>query len=243
VTLQAEAPLAVEVTAALEAGDVQALERLLQEHPDLARARIEKTGGADGSRTLLHVLADWPGNRPNAGEAVGVLQRAGADLDAPFIGSHSETPLHWAASSDDVELIDALLDAGADIEAPGSVFGGGTALQDAALFGQWRAAERLVARGAHTTLLQAAAMGLTERVEEALRSSPAPDRDALTQALWGACHGGRRDTAELLLANGADLNWIGWDDMTPLDVAERSGASELVAWLRDQGARSSSELA
>jgi ankyrin repeat protein len=35
-----------------------------------------------------------------------------------------ETPLHWAASNDDVELVDALLDHGAGVEAPGSVIGG-----------------------------------------------------------------------------------------------------------------------
>ncbi|MFL5853210.1 MAG: ankyrin repeat domain-containing protein [Solirubrobacteraceae bacterium] len=32
--------------------------------------------------------------------------------------------MHWAASSDDVEVLDALLDAGADIEAPGAILGG-----------------------------------------------------------------------------------------------------------------------
>jgi uncharacterized protein len=42
--------------------------------------------------------------------------------------------------------------------------------------------------------------------------------------------------------NGADLNWIGYDDLTPLDAAARSDAVELVAWLRDRGARSTSEL-
>jgi hypothetical protein len=26
---------------------------------------------------------------------------------------------------------------------------------------------------------------------------------------------------------GADPNWIGWDDLTPLDVADRTGASAL----------------
>jgi len=30
--------------------------------------------------------------------------------------------------------------------------------------------------------------------------------------------------------------------LTPLDVAERSGAAELVAWLRACGAKSASEL-
>jgi hypothetical protein len=38
----------------------------------------------------------------------------------------------------------ALLDAGADIEAPGAVIAGGTPLTDAVAFGQWQAARRLV---------------------------------------------------------------------------------------------------
>ena len=41
------------------------------------------------------------------------------------MGSHNETPLHWAASSNDVAVADALIDAGADIEAAGGVIGGG----------------------------------------------------------------------------------------------------------------------
>jgi ankyrin repeat protein len=77
------------------------------------------------------------------------LAAAGADVDARFSGAHGETPLHWAASSDDVDALDALLDAGADIDAPGAVIGSGTPLDDAVAFGQWTAARRLVERGAH----------------------------------------------------------------------------------------------
>jgi hypothetical protein len=66
-------------------------------------------------------------------------------------GAHGETALHWAASSDDVEVRDALLDAGADLEAPGSVIDGGTPLADAVAFGQWNAARRLLERGATRT--------------------------------------------------------------------------------------------
>lgn len=62
------------------------------------------------------------------------------------------TPLHWAESSDDVAVLDALLDAGADIEGAGAVIGDGTPLADAVAFGQWNAARRLIERGAQTTL-------------------------------------------------------------------------------------------
>jgi ankyrin repeat protein len=162
-----------------------------------------------------------------------VLQRAGADVDAPFIGAHGETALHWAASNDDVALVDALIDAGAEIEAPGSVIDGGAPLADAIAFGQWQAAERLLERGARATFFQAAAMGLSGQVATALSSSPS--RDDLNAALWGACHGGRRETAELLLDSGAEIEWRGWDDLTPLAAAERAGADDLVAWLRGRG--------
>ena len=41
-------------------------------------------------------------------------------------------------------------------------------------------------------------------------------------AFWSACHGGQRDTAEYLLERGADINWIGWDEKTPLDVVDEA---------------------
>ena len=53
----------------------------------------------------------------------------------PTVGSTLTPRLHWAASSDDLAVLDALLDAGADIEAPGAVLGGGSALADACGFG------------------------------------------------------------------------------------------------------------
>ena len=75
----------------------------------------------------------WPptgrATSPTAPATVALLVEAGAEVNARFGGgSHDETPLHWAASSDDVEVLDALLDLGADIEAPGAVIAGGTPL-------------------------------------------------------------------------------------------------------------------
>ncbi len=163
-----------------------------------------------------------------------MLVDAGADVNARFVGRHTETPLHWAASCDDVDVLDALLDRGADIEADGAVIGGGTPVLDATAFGQWDAARRLVERGAETRLWPAATLGLLDRVEAELVARP-PTREEVTEAFWGACHGGQRATAERLLAAGAEINWVGWDDLTPLDAAEREGADDVVAWLTSIG--------
>ena len=45
--------------------------------------------------------------------------------------------------------IDARLVAGAEMEARGALIGDGTAIADATAFGQWRAAERPLERGAY----------------------------------------------------------------------------------------------
>ena len=43
---------------------------------------------------------------------------------------------------------------------------------------------------------------------------------AISSAFWHACAGGQRRAAELLLANGADLNWVPpYAKGTPLDQA------------------------
>ena len=241
-TLAEDDPQAVAVCTAIRRGDVDALRRLLADEPAMARTRIGSSGRCDDERTLLHVATDWPGHYPNGAATVAALIDAGADVNARFVGRHSETPLHWAASSDDVAVLDALLDAGADIEATGAVIGDGTPLADAVAFGQWNAARRLVARGAETALWQAAALGLLDRVERAFSATQAPNADEITNAFWCACHGGQRATAEYLLEHGADRDWIGHDRLTPIDTARRSDARELVTWLEEVGARSATQL-
>ena len=100
---------------AIRAGDVAHLHRLLEANAQLAGAQIVDPR-CDDTRSLLHIATDWPGQFPNAAPIVAALIAAGADVNARFHGAHTETPLHWAASSDDVEALDALLDAGADAE-------------------------------------------------------------------------------------------------------------------------------
>ena len=226
----------IDVCDAIRNGDVATLLQLVSADKTLVHAR------ADGERTLLHVATDWPGHFPNIRETIATLVTHGADVNARFHGNHSETALHWAASTNDVDAIDALLDHGADIESTGAVIGGGTPLADAVAFGQWNAARRLIERGARATIWQAAALGLMNRVEEELASVPAPGADEITNAFWNACRTGQLMAARCLLDRGADLNWVGHDGCTPLDTAARNGNSELVDWLRGLGARQTAAL-
>lgn len=227
---------AVAAVEAIHRGDVAGLLLLLDSHPEIARARIVDRQGV--SRTLLHVAADWPGHFPNGPQVVATLVAAGADADAAVLhGNADETALHWAASNDDVAVLDALLDGGADIEAPGAIFTGGTPISDAVVFAQWRAARRLLKRGAKTTLWQAAALGLLDAVRQYVSAQPPPSPQQITNALWNACRGGQLAVARYLFEQGADLNWAGHQEKTPLDMARESGVSELIQWLEENGAR------
>src|SRR5262245_23877929 len=245
--LAADDPLAVAATAAVQTGDLEALGRLLADEPGLATAYIGDH--PDGTaRTLLHAATDWPGHFPNNAASVRALIDAGADVNARFTGSHTETPLHWTASSDDVEVMDVLLDAGADIEARGAVIAGGTPLADATAFGQWNAARRLVERGARSNLFESAAMGLLDRIEPLFEADPPPEHEYVNGAFWAACHGGQLATAQRLLAAGAEVSWVApWDGLTPLDAARRSQEDgvatweEVADWLVQQGARTAAE--
>jgi hypothetical protein len=238
---------AVSAKQAIKDGDTKTLTVLLDANPELATAYI---GSDREARTLLHVATDWPGNLPNVVSTIETLVTAGADVNAPFVGPmHKETPLHFAASSDDTLALGALLDAGADIEASGGVIAGGTPLTDATAFRQWRAARMLLQRGAKPTLNSAAALGLMDHLQAALgddkpfHEGEAALQQQLDYAFWYACHGGQLEAARFLHQRGADSKIIPpWSEgKTVLDVAkenEASGAatySELVAWLHSIG--------
>jgi ankyrin repeat protein len=237
VTIDTEQAIAVTVVDAIHSGDATRLRQLLAEHPHLAAARLGDDDPDGMSRTLLHVATDWPGHFPSVAEVIGVLIEAGADPDARFRGPHEETPLHWAASSNDVTALDALLDGGADIDAPGAVLGGGTPLADARGFGNREAALRLIERGATVTPDDAAGLGLLDRLL-ALTAEVQPAQDDLDRWFWQACHGGESGTARHLIERGANPNWIPpWEHLTPLDAACRVGADDLAAWVIAQGGR------
>src|SRR5215831_4325070 len=224
----------VDLVSAIHAGDLDRAGRLLGEHPDLVAGPL---GGSVGTRTALLVVTDWPGYFPNGPEMTRLLIAAGADPNARP-SRDDETPLHWAASSDDVDVAEVLIDAGADIEAPnGSI---GTPLDNAVGYGCWHVARLLVARGARVDKpWHAGALGMLGRLDAILGSDP-PAQD-VSQAFWHACTGGQRRAAEYLLSRGADLGWEpDYAQGTPLDAASGLGTRQenVISWLRELGAPS-----
>ena len=131
------------------------------------------------------MVTDWPGHYPNGAASVAALVAAGADVNASFVGEHADTPPHWAARTDDVEVLDALLDAGANIDAEGGAVGdgSGTPLFDATVFGQWQAARRLVERGAATGPWEEVCLGLVDALAGRLGQGEPPDPAEVT-AWW-----------------------------------------------------------
>ncbi|GAB3853372.1 hypothetical protein GCM10028801_05890 [Nocardioides maradonensis] len=187
---------------AIRWGEAERLRALLTEHPDLVTWWL----GPKEGRSPLHVVTDWPGYFPNGPEVARILVAAGAELDVRGPDGTGETPLHWAASSDDADVARVLVEAGADLEAPdGSI---GTPLDNAIGYGCWNVARLLVASGARVDKpWHAAALGMTDRLAELLDALPAPAQEDLDQALWHACGGGQRRTAELLVERGADTSY------------------------------------
>jgi hypothetical protein len=232
-----EDALAVSLVGAIECGALDELRRLLARTPALAAAEL--VGPGSGTRTPLHVAADWPGYFPAAPEAVELLIGAGADPDAPASGlGHDATPLHWVAATDDVDVAAALVAGGADLDATGPGGEGGTPLEDAVGYGCWHVARFLVGRGARVERLWvAAAVGLGDLVDALLAAGP--ERDEITEAFWQACHGGQRRVAARLLDAGADPDGRPPYARDPaIGIAGRLDTRRegLIAWLAGRGA-------
>jgi uncharacterized protein len=231
-------PPAAALALAIRVGDIAEVERLLADHPGLAAAHIR--GRDDGTTTSLHMVTDWPGYFPHGPQLVPILIAAGADPNARTGGWRPETPLHYAASSDDADVAEALIEGGADVEAPGGSIG--TPLDNAVGYGCWHVARLLVRRGARVDKAwHAAALGMPGRLEALLSGDP-PAED-VSQAFWHACAGGQRRAAAYLLSRGADLNWEpDYAHGTPLDAASGLGTRQenVISWLRELGARSAS---
>ncbi|MBC2601148.1 ankyrin repeat domain-containing protein [Puniceicoccus vermicola] len=235
---------------AIKSGDVEALRKLLEKHPTLANAYQD---GSD--RTLLHVACDWPGHFPNVSEGIRLLIEKGANPNVGGRDGSGETPLHGAASSDDVGALDAILDGGADINAREACIANGTPLTDACAFRIFKSAERLFERGAGFDLWHASAMGRIDLMGEFFTDEgefivdsprwndcPEGDERFVFIAFWLAAQSGRPEMLRFLRDKIVDVNELGPGYQTALDRALFNGSRESIDYLLSQGALTAQEV-
>jgi peptide-methionine (S)-S-oxide reductase len=237
-----------QAVALIGAGDVPALDRLLTEHPELAKERLaapgpwlrHKIGGAlDGffkdPYLLWFVSEDAPvyGRLPkNIAEVARAILRSAQGV--PDLQEQLDYALQlvcWSGVAEhcgvQLELIDTLLDAGA------SPHGGPN---NALVNCHVAAAEHLIARGAELTLASAVCL---KRWDDAGRLTATASEAEKQFALVLAALNGNAEAVKWLVEAGADVNRPSADlyaHGTPLHHAVCSGSLATVRALVEAGA-------
>ena len=229
----------------IQTGDLARLRSLLAATPDLAKQREAERG-----LTLLHLATDWPGKWKNGGETIRLLTASGAEVNATAkAGELSETPLHWSASSGDVEATQALIDCGAKLDPVGGCIGSATPLELAVIYKKYDAGAVLLERGAPYHLPAVAGLGRMDLVQQFFKDGEfrrdighlpnyaehPPTQVLLDRAFQFACRAGHIEIAKYLIERGADKNSQTPVNTTALDEAEQEDQAEVVSWLRDIG--------
>ena len=146
---------------------------------------------------------------------VTLLLARGADVNAALTQA-GFTPLHYAAFIDHADVARTLLKGGAKPDARIPAFGNTTAVIEAALAGNAKVLEVLIAAGADVD------------------AKDDEGRTALMYAVWR--DPGYADAAELLLRAGADVKSRMPDGTTALALAEQSTNARFATLLRAAGA-------
>lgn len=235
---------------AIISGDLQALERLLREDPELIRARSMREHNA----TLLHYVAangveNFRQKTPkNAVEVAEMLLKAGAEVDATAdVYGGGATTLGLVATSVHPEragvqdaLMQILLNYGAAIDHPQGAGNDSCAIIGCLHNDRPRAAEFLAAQGARLNLEGAAGVGQLEVVKSFFHDDkslkPSATKAQLQSGfIWG-CEYGRKDVVEFLLDKGVDLRAGENTGETALHLAAHRGQLEMIRLLLDHGA-------
>ncbi|XP_024520504.1 ankyrin repeat and protein kinase domain-containing protein 1-like [Selaginella moellendorffii] len=142
-----------------------------------------------------------------------VLER-GVDLNKPGSSGPDRSPLHVAIASGRPEMVQLLLEFGANVEVRDRF--GKTPMHEAAAAGQTLAMELLLANGANTEA-RTESVGWT--------------------ALHFATYAHHLDAVRILLAKGADVNsTAGPEERTALHIATAGGAQRCLKQLLERGA-------
>ena len=239
-----------EAVAAIDAGDVVTLERLLAQHPRLVRDRLKSPGpwlrsqiGDALEGFFRHPYLLWfvtedavrTGKLPvNVAAIAGVIIQAARGAGVKDLQQQLDSTLHFAVCSpigrDDgrqLELLDVLVDAGASTD--------GAPVQ-ALICSNPAAAEHLLKRGVPLTLPAAVCL---ERWDEVRRLAPEASAEEKQVALGLAALNGKAEGLARLLPLGVDLSAFTsgfYTHATPLHHAVWSGSLAAVKVLVEAGA-------
>ena len=236
---------------AIDVGDVPALERLLQQHPELVRERLTEPGdwvrsqigrALDGffkDPYLLWFVTEDAVRTGKLSANVGAIARsiieAARRAGAADLQQQLDSTFHFAVCSpigrDDgrqLDLLDVLIDAGASTE--------GGPVQAFICYNE-AAARHLVTRGARLTLPAALCLRLWDDVATLAPHATAEEKQV---ALGLAALNGKPDALSRLLPLGVDLDAFTsgfYSHATPLHHAVWSGSLAAVKVLVEAGAK------
>lgn len=232
----------VELWQMLTDRDLDRLNAMIAKHPELATEPMPHCCDHPLGPTPLGYVAmlryDTAGHtwrdRPGTGAITQALLTAGAPVDGE--PDDPETPLITAASYGDTEAAQALIEAGADLDATAAPNSGGvpggTALRHAAVFGMTNVVDLLVAAGARIgSISEAAAAGnITGWLHV---DTPETDR---VRALVMAADHQRLNVIDQLLDAGTPIDATDPWNRQPLHTAAMNGRIAAVQHLLAHGA-------
>lgn len=235
---------------AIVAGDEDQLRRLLRANPALIRARSTR----EHRGTLLHYVAangveGYRQKTPkNAVRIAELLLEAGAEVDAEadMYGGRctalglTATSVHPYLAGVQNELMQVLLDHGANINHPDLAGNGHSMIFACLANGRGEAARYLADRGAHLGLVEAAGVGRLDVVKTFFDASGRPSPEITPQILYTslchACQYGSEEVVAFLLDHGADQGAPDSDHQTPFHHAAIGGRLGMVKLLLARGA-------
>ncbi|HEV7645209.1 MAG TPA: ankyrin repeat domain-containing protein [Pyrinomonadaceae bacterium] len=234
---------------AIAGGDAKKLGRLLRENPELIRQRSDR----EHRSTLLHYVSangieDFRQVTPtNILEITKILLDAGAEVNAESdaYGGGSTTlgltgtSAHPRGTGVQNELLEVLLNAGAQIDAPAAGGNEQSAVRGSLANGCPEAAEYLAAHGARLDLVGAAGIGRLDVVKSFFDEQNLTKEQA-EEALLYASGYGQRAVVEFLLdpeLGGVDIQAADNAKQTALHWALFTPQPEIIELLLRRGAR------
>ena len=221
---------------AIDAGNVEKLQQLLREHPELATARAEESGSYAGPYfahpALLWFVAENPkrtGRLP-----ANIVEIAAAIIDAGAAQPDITYTAELVASGDvprdsyvDTALLELLAARGADLTG---------ALAAAVQESQQRAIATLLRLGAHPNVAAAAGLGDLRALETQLNVGGVEEQ-VKRSAVYNAALHGQSDAIDLLVRTGGmDVNTRVGLEATALHLAAWNDHADLVERLLSLGA-------